>query len=93
LGVQHESAGAKIGFVVNDKANLEVVFRVRNGDFDVVLFELDFLFQLEHLLKLLASLARLEDCRNDKTIEFAILLLPFTFGARKRSRRSRIRRG
>jgi hypothetical protein len=92
LSVQHESAGAKVGFVVYNKADLEVILRIRSADFDIILFELYFLLQLEYLFQLLSPFARFEDCRDDKAIKFAILFVPFTFTARKRDRSGRVGR-
>jgi hypothetical protein len=91
LCVQHESARTKVGFIIYDKTDLEIIFRIGGGGFDIVLFELDLLLQLEYFFQLLASLARLEHCGDDKAIKFTILLISFTFSAGKRGRCGRVR--
>ena len=51
--------------------------------FDIVFPDLDFLLQLEHLVKLPTTLAGLKDCWDDKAIELAILLsFAFSVGER-----------
>ena len=83
MWVLHEPAGTEVCFVVDNEANLEVVFGVRRGDSDVILVDLGFFLEFEHSFELLTTLTRFEHRWYDEPIKFTILLVTFAFAVGK----------